>query len=192
MQDITFITGNLKKAEYLERCLGHPVEHVKLDLDEIQSLDLKEIVEHKVRQAHIYIKRPVIVEDVALEFTTFGRLPGAFIKYFVDEMPFETICGMLHGQDRGAVARCVFGYFDGDHLELFEGSLAGRIAEQPAGDGGFGWDKIFVPKGYDVTRAELNDEEDRKTYLQIKPFGKLKEFLENRPQDSKDNQLSER
>lgn len=178
--DITFITGNQKKAEYLERYLGHTVKHQKLDLDEIQSLDLHLIVEHKVRQAFDKIKRPVIVEDVALEFTAFGRLPGSFIKFFVDELSFETICGMLHGQDHGAVARCVFGYFDGEELKLFEGSLAGRIAEQPAGDGGFGWDKIFIPAGYDVTRAELDEEDDRKTYLKIKPFEALKSFLGNR------------
>ena len=49
MTNITFITGNQNKADYLAKYLGHSVDHVKLDLDEIQSLDLKEIVEHKVR-----------------------------------------------------------------------------------------------------------------------------------------------
>ena len=52
MQSITFITGNQKKADYLARYLGFPIEHQKIDLDEIQSLDLREIVEHKVKQAY--------------------------------------------------------------------------------------------------------------------------------------------
>lgn len=52
MQSITFITGNPKKADYLEKYLGFPIEHTKLDLDEIQSLDLYEVVEHKVKQAY--------------------------------------------------------------------------------------------------------------------------------------------
>ena len=71
MQDknITFITGNQDKADYLAKYLGLPVKHIKLDLDEIQSLDLSSIVEHKVRQAYDKIKTPVIVEDVSLEFT---------------------------------------------------------------------------------------------------------------------------
>lgn len=34
MQSITFITGNQKKADYLEKYLGFPIEHVRLDLDE--------------------------------------------------------------------------------------------------------------------------------------------------------------
>ena len=86
MQSITFITGNQKKADYLARYLGFPIEHIKLDLDEIQSLELQEIVEHKVKQAYAKIKKPVIVEDASLEFTALGRLPGPFIKFFFEEM----------------------------------------------------------------------------------------------------------
>lgn len=45
MQEIIFITGNQRKADYLAKYLNHRVAHKKLDLDEIQSMDLKEIVE---------------------------------------------------------------------------------------------------------------------------------------------------
>ncbi len=80
MQSVTFITGNQSKADYLAKYLGHPVEHVKLDLDEIQSLDLKVIVEHKVRQAYMKIKTPVLVEDVGLYCEALGGLPGPFMR----------------------------------------------------------------------------------------------------------------
>lgn len=180
MANITFITGNQNKADYLAKYLGFPVDHVKLNLDEIQSLDLKEIVEHKVRQAYEKIQKPVIVEDVSLEFSALGKLPGTFIKFFVDEVPFETICSMIDGKTRKATARCVFGYFDGKDLQLFEGGLDGEIATSPSGENGYGWDKIFIPQGYSVTRASLGEEDDRKTYLQIKPFEKLKEYLESK------------
>jgi len=43
--------------------------HEKIDLEEIQSLDLREIVEHKVRQAYDVVKKPVLVEDTSLRFT---------------------------------------------------------------------------------------------------------------------------
>lgn len=177
---ITFITGNQNKADYLAKYLGYPVDHVKLDLDEIQSLDLKEIVEHKVRQAYEKIKRPVIVEDVSLEFAALGDLPGPFIRFFVEQVPFKTICSMIDGRSRRATAKCVFGYYDGEELKLFEGSLAGTIAEMPAGDSGYGWDKIFIPDGYTVTRAQLSEEDDQKTYTQMKPFAALKEYLESK------------
>lgn len=174
---ITFITGNQRKADYLARYLGFAVSHVKLDLDELQSLDLREIVEHKVRQAYEIVKGPVLVEDVSLEFAALGRLPGPFIRFFVDEVPFETICRMLDGQTRAATARCVFGYYDGTTRELFEGSMHGSIAEHPAGENGYGWDRFFIPEGYTTTRAQMGEEDDQKTYLQIKPFAAVKAFL---------------
>lgn len=177
MKKVTFITGNQKKADYLANFLGHPVAHVKLDLDEIQSLDLREIVEHKVRQAYAKIKKPVIVEDVSLECEMLGGLPGPFIRFFVENMNMKTFCSMFFGKSRKAVAHCAFGYFDGKTLKIFEAKLTGTIAKKPAGKGGFGWDQIFIPEGYKVTRAQLNAEDDRKTYLQFKPFAKLKKFL---------------
>lgn len=178
MSKITFITGNQAKADYLSNYLNFEVSHQKVNLDEIQTLSLRKIVEHKLRQAYEIVKNPVLVEDVALEFKALGRLPGTFIKFYVDEVPFETICRTLDGLSRDAVARCVFGYHDGSRMEFFEGSLNGRIAEHPAGSNGFGWDKIFIPEGYEITRAEMNEENDRKTYLMIKPFDRLKAFLE--------------
>ncbi len=69
-------------------------------------------------------------------------------------------------------------------MKLFEGSLDGEIAENPSGDNGYGWDRIFIPKGYTVTRASLGEEDDQKTYLQIKPFAKLKEYLESKSNSS--------
>jgi hypothetical protein len=47
MIELTFITGNAAKAEQLGRHLDHPVAHKKLDLPEIQSLDLREIIDSR-------------------------------------------------------------------------------------------------------------------------------------------------
>ena len=107
MNSVTFITGNQNKADYLSKYLGYPVDHKKVDIDEIQSLDLNEIVSHKLTQAYEIVKSPVIVEDVSLEFEALGKLPGTFIKFYVDEVPFETICRTLDGLSRNATAKCV-------------------------------------------------------------------------------------
>lgn len=47
---ITFITGNQSRADYPAKYLGFPLEHHKIELDELQSLDLRTVVEYKVRQ----------------------------------------------------------------------------------------------------------------------------------------------
>jgi inosine triphosphate pyrophosphatase len=120
MKGVTFITGNQKKAEYLQKYLGVPIAHKKIDLDELQSLELREIVEHKLRQAFAHLKSPVLVEDSALEFCALGKLPGTFIKFFEQEMSFTDICSLLNNKERSAIAKCGFGYFDGVHYQYFE------------------------------------------------------------------------
>jgi Ham1 family protein len=177
MKTVTFITGNQHKADALARVLGLPLAHRAVDITEIQSTSLEEIVEHKVHQAYIVAKCPVLVEDVALEFMALGGLPGPFIKFFV-EAPngLENLCRMLDGfDDRSAVAACVFGYYDGQRIKLFRAELGGVIAKHPAGNGGFGWDKIFCPDGYEgKTRAELTPDEDAGTF---KPIAAVRQFL---------------
>jgi inosine triphosphate pyrophosphatase len=175
-----FITGNQNKADYLANFLGVTLEHQKIDLDEIQSTSLDEIVIHKVKQAYAIAKRPVLVEDVALSFNALGNLPGPFIKFFVEaDNGLEHLCRILDGfEDRTARAECVFGYYDGVQLELFRGGLDGVIATQPRGENGFGWDKVFCPVGYEgKTRAELTPEQDATTYQVIKPIAALRDFL---------------
>jgi non-canonical purine NTP pyrophosphatase (RdgB/HAM1 family) len=182
MTNVTFMTGNQHKADYLQRLLGVEIAHKKVDLDELQSTDLHEIIEHKVRQAHAIIGAPVLVEDVSLEFKALGNLPGPFIKFFVESRDgLEHLCRMLDGLDeRRASAKCTFGYFDGRNVVFFDGELAGEIAMHPRGENGFGWDKIFCPEGYGGrTRAELSVEEDETTYQTIKPFAQLKDFIKN-------------
>ncbi len=178
-----FITGNQDKADYLSKMLRVALEHKKLELDELQSTSLDTIVTHKVKQAYQLAGVPVLVEDVALEFHALDGLPGPFIKYFVDSSNgLENLCRMLDGfEDRGATARCTFGYYDGKNLQLFQGSLDGTIALSPKGSNGFGWDKIFCPEGYGgLTRAELGDEDNEKTYTTIKPFAKVREYLSSK------------
>ncbi len=53
---LTFITGNQHKADYLAKYLGIEIAHRKIDLDELQSLDLHEIVTHKVKQAYDIVR----------------------------------------------------------------------------------------------------------------------------------------
>ena len=175
-----FITGNQNKADYLQKLIDMPIDHQKVDLDEIQSTSLDAIVTHKVKQAYEIVGRPVLVEDVALGFDALSGLPGPFIKFFVDsDNGLEHLCRMLDGfSDRGAMAECMFGYYDGSRLELLRGSLHGQISDHPRGHGGYGWDKVFSPDGWEgKTRAEFTPEEDEQTYQTIKPIAQLRELL---------------
>lgn len=180
MKQVTFITGNQNKADYLARLLNVPIGHKKIDLDELQLLDLNEIVSHKAKQAYRRLHSPVLVEDQSLEFVALNGLPGPYVKFFVETTGLEAMCRMLDGfSDRSAITHCVYGYYDGSKLVQFEARLKGKIAMHPAGESGWGWDKIFIPEGYGGrTRGELSEQEDKETYLKIKPINAVREFLQ--------------
>jgi len=86
---------------------------------------------------------------------------------------------MLDGfDDRSAYASAIYGYYDGTRLKFFAGGLDGLIASYPRGEGGYGWDEIFEPIGYDsLTRAELSSEKDVESYKKIRNLVDLKKFL---------------
>lgn len=161
----------------MRKLLGMPIEHIKLDLEEIQSLDLEEIVKHKVRQAYEKIGKPVIVDDVSFEFCTLGRLPGTFVKHFLDELWLERLAALVDGKDRSAIARCMFWYYDGEVLRFFEGVVEGTVAEKPTWENGFGWDQIFITWENIISNASLDDIWYEKFLLKLRPIEKLREFL---------------
>jgi XTP/dITP diphosphohydrolase len=178
MKDLTFITGNAHKAKYLEMWLGLPIAHHKLDLVEIQSLDPKEVVTHKVTEAYRQLQRPVLVEDVSLTFHALGKLPGTLVKWFLEELDVDGLCRLLDGyDDRTATVSIIYGLCDGELIRYFEGRAEGRIAPQPRGDRGFGWNPVFIPDGWQKTYAEMSDEEMGRVSFRAKAIAKLRAHL---------------
>jgi len=180
MNDLVFITGNQKKADYLAKWLGMAVPYRRADVDEIQSLDLGEVVGHKARQAYEIVKQPVLVEDVALTFHGLGRLPGTLIRWFLEELGNEGLADLAATlETQAATASILYGLYDGERLRTFASDKPGRIASTPRGENGFGWNAVFIPEGYDKTYAEMTDAELRQTSLRAEAIEKLRAFLQN-------------
>jgi non-canonical purine NTP pyrophosphatase (RdgB/HAM1 family) len=178
IESLTFITGNAEKAKQLGYYLYYPIEHVKLDLPEIQSLDLREIIEHKAKEAYASVHSPVLVEDTSLIFTALGKLPGPLIKWFFEELKLEGLCKLLDGYaDRSAHASVLFGLYDGQDFEVFAGDMKGAIAKTPKGEQGFGWDTIFIPERCEKTWGEMTAEEQSETSMRRIALKKLEAFL---------------
>lgn len=176
--NIVYVTSNENKARYFSEILGIKIPHATAEVDEIQSLDLVEVVTRKAKAAYQQIGRPVIVEDTSLALPYLGRLPGTFIKWFLDEVGQDGLCRLIdNNSKRQAVASAAFAYFDGVELKIFKGSVVGKIAKKPAGESGFGWNPIFIPDGHDQTLAQMNDKAFKSVYTKIKPFDELREFL---------------
>lgn len=178
MKKLAVITGNPHKAEQLAKYLGFKVNQHNLDLTEVQSLDVGEVIEHKALEAFKSLKQPVIVDDTALIIHAMGKLPGPFIKFFLKEIGAKGICEMVsHFSDKSATVESAIGYHDGSRSYVFIGTVKGIIAQKPKGQNGFGFDPIFIPNGYTITRGEMNEADFDITSHRRIALEKLKAFL---------------
>lgn len=107
---------------------------------------------------------PAIADDSGLEVDALGGEPGIRSARYAGEQAgdadrYRKVLGLMaevpDGR-RGARFRCAAAYAEPEgKVLLAEGACEGRIAQRPAGAGGFGYDPIFIPEGCDVTMAQL-------------------------------------
>ncbi len=183
MHPITLVTSNAKKAAQFSTWLGFPVEHVALDLPELQTMDMGAIVRTKAEAAYAALKRPVIVEDTSLGFEALKGLPGPFTKFFLEAGGCALLCRMadLH-PDRSAHNSVWVAYRDEHGTHVVHGDVHGSISAQPSEPGafGFGFDQCFVPDGENAPRATLNHEAFERTSARKHAIEKLRAWLATR------------
>ena len=159
-QTISIVTGNPGKVRELEvMSLGRlKFQMLQLDLPEIQSLDLKEIVTDKLQRAYKEAATPVIVDDVSAELENLNGLPGPFIKFFDQRLDGKALLTLAGEENAKVTIRCVVGYYDGSKMLFGEGSVIGSVVS-PRGENGFGFDPIIMPDGETRTMSEMTAEE---------------------------------
>jgi non-canonical purine NTP pyrophosphatase (RdgB/HAM1 family) len=157
---ISLITGNEGKAREYAALLGIEVSAVKEDLIEIQSLDVVEVVKHKVQDAYSKLRSPVLVDDTGLVLNAWNGLPGALIAWFLSTVGAQGILDMAAGvTDRTATVTTALGYADAHGVRVFTGTLPGTLTTERRGEGGFGYDSIFMPQSSDLTFAEMSSDQ---------------------------------
>jgi inosine triphosphate pyrophosphatase len=174
MNQITIVTGNSNKLKELQSLApaGMKISSRSIDLSEIQSLNIYEIVEDKVRKAYKAVGGPVIVEDVSAGLDDLAGLPGPFYKFFREELGDTILVELAKISSDKITIICLAAYYDGKKLLYGEGTIHGRVV-QPRGENGFGFDPIIVPKGKKQTMAEMTSEEKNKISHRGKAFRKL-------------------
>ena len=160
-EHIALITGNDGKAREYSALLGIEVRPVKEDLIEIQSLDVMEVVKRKAEDAFSKLRCPVLVDDTGLALNAWNGLPGALVAWFLSSVGAEGILDMASClADRTATATTALGYGDAKGVVcVFTGTLQGTLSTERRGDGGFGYDSIFIPAGSNMTFAEMSSEQ---------------------------------
>jgi len=182
---ITFVTGNKKKLEEVQRILfsdttkDFSLTNAKIDLPELQG-DPLNIATEKCKAAAEIINGAVIIEDTSLCFTALKELPGPYIKWFLDKCGHDGLNKMISDyDDKSGYAQTVVAYCEGPGKEvhIFDGRTMGKIV--PArGKLDFGWDPIFEPdEGRGKTYAEMGKDHKDAISHRSRAFAKLKDFL---------------
>jgi inosine triphosphate pyrophosphatase len=190
---ITFVTGNKKKLEEVQKILSasgefpFEITNQKIDLPELQG-DPIEIAVEKCRLAAKQVGGPVLTEDTSLCFNALNGLPGPYIKWFLDKCGHVGLNSMLAGfDDKTAYAQTVFGFSTGPdaHVHVFDGRTNGQIV--PArGDLAFGWDPVFEPlEGAGKTYGEMSSDEKNAISHRARSMAKLQAYLMDNAEELK-------
>jgi inosine triphosphate pyrophosphatase len=178
---LKFITGNKNKFEEVKLIIPE-IEQLNIDLPEIQELDPKKIIEHKLLNASQHHSGEYIVEDVSLNLECFNyKFPGPLIKWLLKSIGNQGIADMVGqmGKD-GVEATEIIGYIsETGQISYFEGSVKGKVVS-PKGDEGFGWSPIFLADGHTKTFGEMSREERNGISMRGMATRKLKEFLQTK------------
>jgi XTP/dITP diphosphohydrolase len=130
----------------------------------------------------------LIADDSGLEVDALGGAPGIYSARYagagateeqkIDKLLRELARVGASDQARRARFRCVVALaINGNLLETFEGIVEGMIADEPRGAGGFGYDPIFIPEGFQQTFGELPAEVKNRISHRAKAIGALADKL---------------
>lgn len=107
----------------------------------------------------------VFADDTGLEIAALGGAPGVYSARWAGEPSNDArnrqkaLCELTGVQDRSARFRTVITWMDAHGAQQVEGIVKGRMAEEESGEGGFGYDALFIPEGHNATFAALPAEE---------------------------------
>ena len=126
----------------------------------------------------------VMADDSGLEVNALGGAPGVRSARYAgrdgdsaanNALLLKNLSGV---SDRRARFSCVVVLVAPDGTEhVAEGHCPGRIAEAPSGEGGFGYDPLFVPDGYDRSFAELSADEKNAISHRGRALAAVRELL---------------
>lgn len=179
---VTGNRGKLAEARRLFAAAGDEttLEAVEIDLPEIQSLDLHEILRAKAAEAWRRLARPLVVEETGLYLPALAGFPGPLVKWMLEAVGAEGIArtARVLGDDR-VEARCALLLLDGEREWLAEGATFGRLVLPARGPHGFGWDPVFLPDGESRTYGELPGPEKDRLGHRGRAWRALREQLES-------------
>ncbi|CUU01755.1 XTP/dITP diphosphohydrolase [Candidatus Thermokryptus mobilis] len=195
---IVLATRNKNKVEeikqilkmYLEDEIFSQIEFLSSDDFQIPEIEedgetYEENALKKAREVYKFTGLPSIADDSGIEVEILGGRPGVFSARYAgegatDEENNKKLLKELENvpiEERKAKFKCVIAYVDSVEERIFYAETLGKVIFEPLGDGGFGYDPLFLPDGFDLTYAQLPREVKNRISHRSKALKKFAEFL---------------
>jgi len=188
--ELVFATGNAHKAAEAQEILRGRMPGI-----EVLTFSGESPVESgtsfldnaliKARAAHEATGKPAFADDSGISVEVMGGAPGIFSAIWSGTREDKTNRNLLLAQladipdaDRAAAFVCTVALVSGTTEVSFTGIWSGSIAREAAGEGGFGYDPVFIPEGLEVTAAQLDPEVKNSMSHRFLAMQQMAEYLE--------------
>lgn len=189
MKNIVFATNNKNKLREIRDIVGS--KYNILSLSDINChediLETADTIEGNALLKARFVKEKYgydcFADDTGLEVEALDNRPGVYSARFAgedcnSENNINKLLSELEGiENRKARFRTVIALIKGETEEEFEGVIYGNISHERHGEGGFGYDKVFVPENYEKTFAEMLPEKKNSISHRAKATRLLIEYL---------------
>ncbi|UCG92229.1 MAG: RdgB/HAM1 family non-canonical purine NTP pyrophosphatase [candidate division WOR-3 bacterium] len=187
-RSIVLATRNPHKIAEIKAILGGRIQYESIG--DFLGISVKEagrtLVDNSLTKAAFTFKvsgKPSLADDSGLFIEALDGKPGVYsARYGSDdnERITKVLKQLANEKNRRASFKAVFIYYYAPNTyAVFEGECRGMIADEPRGSSGFGYDPIFIPKGYSKTFAELGEKVKNRISHRAKALIRFKKYLTN-------------
>src|SRR6185295_13027662 len=186
---ICFATNNRHKLKEVQSLLGDRFTLVTLGevgCDE-ELLENQNTLEGNSLEKAAYVANkyrvPAFADDTGLFVEELQGAPGVHSARYAgpqrhdDDNIALLLKNMEGATNRKAHFKTIITLVDGSHIHQFEGVINGTILPDKRGTGGFGYDPVFLPDGYEVTFGEMSEEAKNEISHRAAAVKKLVDFL---------------
>lgn len=196
---VWFLTGNAGKVEEASHHfapLGYEVRQLKVEnaaIVEPQAADLETVAQAKLDQAMAHLPSPtsmMMVEDAGLFVDALNGFPGVFSAHALNTIGTVGVLRLLShltSEDpvqskrlRSARFEAVAALWNGERTVVGHGVCPGSIATELQGEGGFGFDPIFIPADLDADGEALPPDVLGEVSTHGQTFGAVKLTIKHR------------
>lgn len=193
LKELIFASHNKGKIKEIKELLA-PLNIAVKTSDDIEIPDVEEtgttFAENSLLKSSAIAKITgiaCIADDSGLCVDALNGAPGVYSARYAPNRDFNKGMDKLltemkesANKSRSAHFSCVISlaYPDGKY-EIFEGRVDGHIAEKKQGNGGFGYDPLFIPDGFDKSFAELGSEIKNNISHRARAMQKLLAYLKS-------------